>query len=370
MVSISNNVHINQPPVKNIILNQNEKTQNSFQSANLIDKYLANLAMQNRPVINTKPIFTPAFDGYNNMLQKDINGNTVQEVKYSKDGNKITETNFVRCYDGSIFNKIMTRDGNKKTMEIDFKDKDGNTLIQESRTYEKIDDDTAISTHNGKEYRISGLKGNILTIEHDGQKHVVDFDKKINAETEKITEEKTGNKITPSQKEFLISRIKNRPGDLILTFDKAIDSMTYLDIADYEGFYNNRVLKTSPKADSALELHELGHGVNDNAAAGKARWSDNNPEYILAREQEINNYNNVNKDDDMDWRMQKFTTCDYFVKDGWSKEAAKQEGADEEFAETYSYINNMDIEDVNYRTTSLIQFMPKSVAIAYNAFKN
>ena len=376
MVNISNNLNINQPIQ---VYNSNAKTDNEIinndspkQPSNLIEKYLSNLALQNKPTVKNnvdlKPLFTPTFDGYNNMVQKDENGNIVQEVKYSKDGNKIIQDIFVQCYDGSKFNQKKIKDGNKKTMEIDFKDKDGNSIIKESRSYEKIDDDNAISIHNGKEYKISGLKGHVITIEHDGQKNIIDFDKKVNSDTENINEEKTGKKITPEQKDFLINRIKYRSGDIILDFDKKINNLTLLDIDDYEGYYNHGALKTCPKADYSLELHELGHGVS--VRADGTKWTDDNSEYLELRENEINNFKNSVRDEDFDWRMQKFTTCDYFIKDGMSPENAKKQGANEEFAETYSLINNIDIEDISYRTTSLIQYMPKSTVVAYKTFKN
>ena len=174
---------------------------------NLIKQYLDNLALQNKPQIlgdNSKPIFTPTGIGnYENMLVKDATGKVVQEVKYTKEGNKIVETVNVNSVDGSKLNKVITQDGNKKTMSINVKDKNGNDLINENRTYEKIDDDNAISTHNGQEYKISGLKGNVITVEHNGEKKVIDFEKWLILKPKNLTNQKQEIQLLTSKRIFL-----------------------------------------------------------------------------------------------------------------------------------------------------------------------
>jgi len=358
-------------------------TNNQYGKDNLIGQYLDKLAQQNKPLdadSTLKPKFSPSgVDNYENMTVKDVNGNTVQEVKYSKEGSKIIENVKVNSYDGSALNKEMTKDGNKKTMTLDFKDKDGKILVQESRTYEKLDDDTAISTRNGEQYKISGLKGNLVTVEHNNEKKVIDFNKLVTSETENIDQSKTGKQITDEQKEFLISRFKDKSGDLLLTMGKEVDKLTFLDTDGYEAWYagypghQERYVKTCRAAKALDNIHELGHGVNEfnDKSLGGARWTDKNEEYQNVRNAEINNLNSTTKSKDLKDLMQKFTNCEYFVKGGlMTPEIAKLEGADEEFAETFGFMNNIDVEDVKLRTTSLVQYMPKSVAIAYNASKN
>ena len=343
---------------------------------NLIKQYLDNLALQNKPQIlgdNSKPIFTPTGIGdYENMLVKDATGKVVQEVKYTKEGNKIVETVNVNSVDGSTLNKVITQDGNKKTMSINVKDKNGNDLINENRTYEKIDEDNAISTHNGQEYKISGLKGNVITVEHNGEKKVIDFEKMVNPETEKLDQSKTGNTITNEQKDFLISRLKNRSGDILLTIDKELDKLTFMDEKGYEGWYvgyqdsTERTLKTCAEANNMLELHELGHGVNEfNDKSGKC-WSDVNQEYHSVRDKEIEIFNQTNKSSDYKQYMQKFMNGEHMLSRGFSKEECKLVGANEEFAEAYGFFNNMDIENVNFKTTSLVQHMPESVRMVHS----
>ena len=316
------------------------------------------------------------------MLVRDAHGNIVQEVKFFKKGNTITQTINVNSVDGSKFSKVLTQNGNKKTMDINVKDKLGNILVQENRTYERLDDDTAISTRNGVEYKISGLKGNVITVEHEGKKEVIDFNQKIFPTTEKLDQSSTGKNITDEQKEFLISRIKNRPGDLILTLANEIDKFTFMDEDGYEGWYCGykdnrpearndaiRILKTCRAADNMLELHELGHGVNEQNNKSGNCWSDLNLIYHAVREKEINDFHNNMSSNDYKSYMQKFTNGENMLGSGMTKEECKLVSANEEFAETFGFYNNMDIENVNFRTTSLIQYMPASSRMAYNASK-
>ena len=353
-------------------------------NTNLITQHVDGFIKQNKPAQEYwRPQYSPAgFNNYDNMLVRDAQGNIVQEVKFSKKGNTITQTINVNSVDGSKFSKVLTQNGNKKTMDINVKDKLGNILVQENRTYERLDDDTAISTRNGVEYKISGLKGNVITVEHEGKKEVIDFNQKIFPTTEKLDQSSTGKNITDEQKEFLISRIKNRPGDLILTLANEIDKFTFMDEDGYEGWYCGykdnrpeerndaiRILKTCRAADNMLELHELGHGVNEQNNKSGNCWSDLNLIYRAVREKEINDFHNNMSSNDYKLYMQKFTNGENMLGSGMTKEECKLVSANEEFAETFGFYNNMDIENVNFRTTSLIQYMPASSRMAYNASK-
>lgn len=353
--------------VQNIPAVSNPQQANKPQSENLITNYLNNLANQNKVQVAPKPEFTPSGVGeFENMTVKNTAGEIVQSVKYAQEGDKITQNIDVKCNDGSTFNKVVTKDGNKKAMTLEFKDKDGNILTTENRTYEQIDEDTAISVHNGEEYKITGLKGSVITIEHNGKKQVIDLEKKLASHTEDVRQNKNG-QATPEQKEFLISMIKKQPADIILRVDKETDNLVFLDCPEYEGYYNEngRALKASQKADSGLIIHELGHAIYD-VDNGKG-WGDNNQDYINTRAVEIENLQKSNAHQKIKDMMRKFTTQNYPGQD--PKEGLIM-GANEEFAETFNIMNNIDIDNVWYKSTAIIQYMPKSALMALEGAKS
>lgn len=345
---------------------------------NILLNYLQTMAISNQAHLlnlNKEPAYSHAFGEFDNMEVRDIQGNLVQKVDFKRDGNKITQEIYVKATNGSTVNKKITANGTTTKMEFYLKDRNGNLIGKETRGYKKLSQDCAISAHNGKIYKISGLSGNIITIETDGEKHTIDLNKKVQDISETIDGKTTGRELTQEERNYLISRIKKQQGDIILTFDKEIDKIALLDFDDYEGFYENaqgtRTLKISKHGDGALDLHELGHAVNEisHSNTEHAHWSDN-IDYVNAREIEITNFNKHQTNPNLKWRMQKFMNCDYFVADGMDRNLAKQKGADEEFAELYSFINNTDIENMNYRTTCLLQYMPNSTKIAYGKISN
>ena len=359
------------------ISNNTVSVSNFDSKTNLIAQYLDNLALGNKTQIQKSELCRPEYtntgiNDFENMVVRDKNDNVVQEVTFLKEGSKITQNISVKSVDGSSLQKVLTSDGNKKEMTINFIDKEGNTILKEERSYEIIDDNNAISVHNGEVYKISGLKGCVITVEHNGEKHNVDLNKFIANKTQNLNGSETGNNITDAQKEFLISRIKNRPGDIILKFADEIDSFVYLEGDGCEGWYQgygmvppekrqtaSRTLKTCGKADGMLELHELGHAVNELNDKSGQRWSDKNTEYLNARDIEIDNVlqNCTQREKHI---LEKFTTG--------GANFGKATGADEEFAELFGFINNMDIENVSYRTTLLIRNMPKSAMLACQNF--
>lgn len=370
-----NNINVNPnfiPSIQTIDRNSStdseKTTNNDVYSKQLLEQYMDCLNRQNRIILHPLPVITPSgIENLNNFIQRDTNGNVVQEVKFTQEGSKIIQTITVKCYDGSTMKKIITKDGDKKTMSVEFKDKDGNSLAQESRSYERIDNDTAISVHNGKQYKISGLSGDVLTVEVDNQKHIIDIAAKIDEEI-RTFKETPSVEFSDELKEQLISGFKNQPGDILLAFDENIKKLAYLDIDEEDAGYvhEDKSIMTNEKVKNCTNLHELGHGVND---IGGRNWSDDDEEYIAAREIEIQNYKKTVRWNGFDW-MDKFTTSEMDIMNGSTAQEAKRYAADEEFAEIFGFFNNMEIENLNPRTTRLIQYMPKSASIAYKASKN
>ena len=365
----------------NVAINPNVETKTPKENTNLIMQYLENQARNNvsSPYNVSTPIWTHAFGSCDNMKVTDAQGNVVQNVEFKKDGDKLTEEIFVKCVNGSTVNKTIINDGNKKSMELIFRNKNCEITGQENRSYEKIDNDTAISVHNGKTYKISGLSSDVITVEHNGQKKVIDLAKKIQPTLDTIENEPTQKQISQEQREFLINSVKKLSGDIILKFDEEIDQMVMLDTDEYEGFYRNdngvRKLKLSPKVkDDMTFIHELGHAinridsegndVNQNNWSNKVCWSDNK-DFAKTREVEMNNFRNRCNNDSIIQPMGKFIYDD-FVKKGYvTYEEAQQDGQDEEFAEMTGFVNCMDVDWINERVPCMLQFMPDSTQMVY-----
>ncbi len=360
---------------QNHIAVNNVQSDTPKETTNLIMQYLENQARNNvsSPYNVSTPIWTHAFGNCDNMKVTDAQGNVVQNVEFKKDGDKLTEEIFVKCVNGSTVNKTIVNDGNKKSMTLIFKNKNGEITGQENRTYEKLDDNTAISVHNGKTYKISGLSGDVITVEHDGQKKVIDLGKKIQPTLDTIENKPTNKQISLEQKEFLLNSVKKLSGDLILKFDEEIDQMVILDTDEYEGFYRNdngiRKLKLSQKVkDDMTFCHELGHAINridsEGDSENKVRISDNK-NYIKTREIEMNNFRNRCKNDDIIKPMNKFIYDDFIQKGYMSYEEGQKDGQDEEFAEMTGFINCMDVDWINNRVACMLQFMPESTQMVY-----
>lgn len=357
------------------VVDSNIQTDTPKETTNLIMRYLENQAKNNisSPYNVSNPIWTPAFDNCENVKVLDAQGNVVQNVEFKKDGNKLTEEIFVKSINGSTVNKTIVNDGNKKSMELIFRNKKGEITGQENRTYEKLDDDRAISVHNGKTYKISGLSGDVITVEHNSQKKVIDLAKKIQPTLDTIENEPTQKQISQEQREFLINSIKKLSGDIIMKFDEEIDQMVMLDTDEYEGFYRNdngvRKFKISQKVkDDMTVIHELGHAIDhidsEDNGNNKVLWS-NNKNFAKIREVEMNNFRNHCKNDSIKKPMEKFIFDDFVKKGFTTYEVAQKNARDEEFAEMTGFINCMDVDWINERVPCLLQFMPDSIQIVY-----
>jgi len=333
-----------------------------------------------------------------NMATKDVNNNVVQYLNYSQDGNKLTQTMEILCKDGSKFHKVISNEGNKKSMNLNFYDANGNIIVQENRTYEKLDNNSAISTHNGETYEIKGLNKRILKIKHNGKTTRINLNKLISSTamikgkelTEKNVDENTNvildcgkmyeltkEKTTKEQKEFLKSAIKNLSGDVLLRLTKKIDKIKYYegDDAYYSSPSDNpdgkRVLILSKvMADPSTVLHELGHAINSNndgnSSTKESKWTDDNPQFWQARNQELPQYNN-------DPLYKKYHLTKFgndLTNIGIPEKEANLIGANEVFAETFNIMNNIDFILINERIPYLLRNMPQSVLLSHLESQN
>ena len=347
-----------------------DKLQTSAQkeTTNLIMQYLENQVINNvsSPYNVSTPIWTYVFDNYENMKVLDAFGNVAQKVEFKKDGDKLIEEVFVRCVNGSTVNKIIINDCSKKSMKLILRNKNGEIISQENRSYEKIDNDTALSVHNGILYKISGLSTDVVTVEHNGQKKVIDLAKKIQPTLDTIENKSTQKQISQEQKEFLINSVKKLSGDIILKFDEEIDQMVMLDTDEYEGFYANdngvRKLKLSSSVkDDMTFIHELGHAINETDQS----YLSDNEEFVKTRIAEIDNLHNFCKNKKIIELMRKFTYDDFYQMGYDCYEEAQKVAQDEEFAEIIGFTNCMDVNWIHSRLPSLLQFMPNSTLMIY-----
>ena len=349
-------------------ISQNENT-------NLVICYLESQARNNvsSAYSVSNPIYTLAFDDIENLKIVDLQGNIVQNVEFKKEGNKLTENIFVKSVNGSTLHKTIVNDVNTKSMEIVLKNKNGEIIGQEVRSYKKLDNDNAISTHNGKTYNISGLSTNVITVEHNGQKTIIDLNSKIQDTMDNFDGSPTNTNIDVAQREFLANILKKLSGDLILKFNEEIDKLVLLDFDEYEGFYRNdngvRKLQLSSKVtDDMTFLHELGHAINalDNQGYNNDnRWCDNK-NYRSMRSVEMENLRNRCSNSLTKKILNKFTNFDFERKGYSSFESAQKDASDEQFAELIGFFNCMDICKMNERTLALLQFMPASTQMVYD----
>jgi len=159
-------------------------------------------------------------EDYKNYSEYDKSGKEVASVKYSKEGNYIVQTIKTKSPDGTSLEKTLKNSPNFKHSNIIIKDKDGNILLDKEKSYQKFDNDKAQTIVNGETYNISGLSGNVLKVEHNGNETIIDLNKMLNPDVkllklmtppEKLKIRDT--KITNEEKEKLFNRIKSLGGD-------------------------------------------------------------------------------------------------------------------------------------------------------------
>jgi len=348
-------------------------------SSGLVEKYLAQHGLNNQVFLSTADsTSTPSgIKNYNNYVETDCSGNELVSVKYSQNGNDITQTLKTISPDGTMLEKITMNGENEKTSHLSIKDKSGNILLEKSKSYEKLDDNCARSIVNGEVYNISGLSGDVLSVEHNGEVTKLDLKKMTEESVEKITltedeqESFDGRKepITDKERGILYSKIKSMGGDDLVRMSKSIDKIEYLDAPDgcMESFYNNRSLIYSKDSNPLVVLHELGHGINNNTENPEETILSDNSHLKNIRDYEIRNFkkNKIKRDEFFD---NKFTNTAPLInsKQSDSDEFAQSRLRDELFAESYAVLNSTDIENydefIGPRTLSLIKYCPRTLA--------
>lgn len=342
------------------------------------------------PPIQSKPVSfggnstvtrTPSGVGkYENYSEIDENGNEVTSVKFTQNGSAITKTTKVISYDGSTIESVITNDNGNNKMSLIIKDENGNLLLEKNKSVQKINDDKSVTTVNGKTYTVTGLSGDVLSIESDGKITTIDLNKLISKDVCTLLGEEGrtnawsvgNNNLTKTQSDNIKAQIKNIPADDIINLSKSIDTLYVLESKEeYESFYdaNNKrkAILLGPSIENSVTLHELGHAVNN--INGNNLLSDNE-QLAKAKEQEENNYlKRFNNDEPTDFFCnQKFIDYENLINNAnMSKEEAISHLRDEVFAESYSVLNNPIILSENekfmqMRTLGLMKAFPKTIA--------
>lgn len=369
---VSNNSN---SPNKNI----NNSSQNQYsESPNLIERYLNNLGISNSiKLTKNNEISKPSeIEGFNNYILLDNIGNEITNVSYKKDGDAIVQNIKVKSIDGSTVERITSNSKDTKSLNFIIKDNLGNVLLNQEKSYKKIDKDKAQTIINGKTYNISGLSSDVLSVEHNGETTTIDLNKMLNEDVitgidkndKEIIRE---TKITPEEKEELFAKIKSFNGDDLFRLSQSTNSIQYF--SGMDSFFINKnktlLLQIDKRFDNNVMIHELGHAYNN-----KNNTHDNintilssNENMSKIREQATEQYLNNKNADRNDKRFYgKFLDIDNYMNHYDNKENAIATMQDEIFAESYSVLNNTDILDFDgglgcpERILSMMRYMPKA----------
>lgn len=318
---------------------------------------------------------------YENLSEIDKYGQEITSVKYSKNGDALVQELKTISPDGTKLEKILTNSPNSKTLNLVIKDASGNILLTKEKSYTKLDENNAQSIVNGKVYNISGLKGDILTVEHNGEKISIDLNKMLNPNVKLLKDntnpdnyEIRNTQITAKEKEKLFNRIKSLGGDDLVKLSKCTDRIQFLDNTKFDGHFiaKDKTLLLSGKdwEDShTITEHELGHAINN---SNLANLISDNPSFINIRNYEKTNYlNNRTPSDNDKMFNSKFiegnSELNWDDSDNDSNNDPDSYLRDETFAESFNNLNTMDIihyDDEGFvtRILSLFKYMPRTMA--------
>ena len=326
---------------------------------------------------------TPSgIEGYDNYSETDINGEEVVSVKYSKEGDKIVQNLKTKSPDGTTIEKILKNSSNFKSSNIVIKDINGNTLLSKEKIYSKQNEDSAQTIVNGSVYNVSGLKGNVITVEHNGESVCIDLDKMLDSEVKLLKMRTSPNnlpirdtKITDEEKQKLYNRIKSLGGDELFRLSKSVEHLQFLDEKSIESFFveNGKTLLLSSKDylnSNMVTKHELGHAVNHSAYGREDRSLSDYESFKMIRNYEKMNFKqntNMTDGDKLFGSKFMFSNPDLeWTDNNEFDEDLEQNLRDETFAECYNNLNSMDI--INYdnevlpmRTLSLFRYLPKTM---------
>lgn len=320
-------------------------------------------------------------DGYQNFSEINSQGQEVVSVKYSKDGDILVQDLKTTSPDGTTLEKTLKNSLGFKSSHIVIKDKDGNVLLTKDKSCKKLDDDKSQTIVNGQVYNISGLSGNIINIEHDGQVTELDLNKLLNPDVKLLklntspdNFEIRDTKISDEEKEKLFNRIKSLSGDDLIRLYKSVNNLQFLDEKSIESFFvdtGKTLLLSGEEWENShmVTEHELGHAINH------VKVTDDNYNVLSDTEpfKTIRNYEKINFIQNSNDTLADKVFNTKFISGNperdWGGGDPPNDDIglrDETFAECYDNLNNMDIihyedEILPMRTLALFKYLPKTM---------
>lgn len=324
-------------------------------------------------------------EDYENYSEVDKNGQEIVSITHSKEGNILIQNIKTQSPDGFSLQKTLKNSPEFKSSDITIRDANGEIILTKKKTHKKLDDDKAQTFVNGEIYNISGLKNNIICVEHRGKTIQLDLNKMLNPDV-KILKLKTSpdnfdirtQKITDEEKEKLFNRIKSLGGDDLIRLSKSVKHLQLLDEKSIESFFveDGKTLLLSPKDwenSHMVTQHELGHAINHfliNNSLKNELLSDNEI-YKNVRNTEKENFKqntNMTIGEKIFGSKFLYGNTDLAWTDNNSIDNDFEESnlRDETFAECYNNLNNMDIihydeELLPMRTLALFKYMPNTL---------
>lgn len=352
--------------------------------SNLIFIYLKNSGMNNISAVNNRIKVCPSGIGdYNNYTEVDKFGNKIANIEYSKEGDILVQKLETKSPDGSTLVKTLKNSTDIKTSNITITDKNGKVLLSKEKSYQKLDDDKAQTIVNGEVYNISGLKSDVINIEHNGNSINIDLNKMLNPDVKSLEPNTSpdnfpirSEKITNEEKEKLFNRIKSLGGDDLFRLSKSVEHIQFIENT-IDAFFveTGKTLLLSDKDwenSSLITTHELGHAINH---SGLNDLISDNETYRNVRNYEKENFrNNINMTKGDNFFRSKFLDGNRDLAwtdgngndDGWESNLR-----DETFAESYNLLNTMEIihyddEVLPDRMLSMLKYLPKTLAEVEN----
>ena len=342
-------------------------------SSNLIERYLQNLSNINSVNIqqNNEKITPSYVEGYDNYIEFDNSGNKIIEVSNKKEGNFIVQNVKTKSVDNIVTERVIKNSADTRLLSLLIKDKNGNVLLTREKSYKKFNDDEAQTIVNGDVYNISGLKNNVITIEHNGKTAILDLDKMI---SEDVVEGKSDNgdiirnsKLSAEEKEKIFSKIKILDGDDLFRLSESVNKLQYFTGMDsfFEEKNKSLQLQTKDSFGQGITVHELGHAYNHK---NDIRYSDDvNFAKIrtVAGARYSNRTNTTTNDKRFYGKFLDTQQCKQFYNG--NEDVANLNLQDEIFAESYNLLNSTKLADFvdgagcPGRMLSMMKYMPEAL---------
>ena len=315
---------------------------------------------------------------YENYLEYDKFGQEVASVTYEKDGVALVQKIKTKSPDNTTLEKTLINSPNFKNSNIVIKDNNGNILLSKQKSVTKFDNDKEQTIVNGKVFNVSGMQGDVLTIEHNGTVTTLDLNKMLNSDV-KLLEQRTSSenlpirdtKITNEEKEKLFNRIKSLSGDDLFRLSQSVEHLQYLDDKSIEAFFveNGNTLLLSPKDwenSHIITSHELGHAIYNQKFRTKKLDESSFKNIRNYEKQNFEQHTNHTRGENLLGSKFLFGNPDMNWTDAQEVADDDQYLRDETFAESYNNLNNMDIlhqddEVMPSRTLALFRYLPKTM---------